>query len=201
MKQNIDARPTIEETILPSRDITRLDYNGYLFTLYPETFDMAKSRDALIEDIRRSTPKDEPLEVTHHTILRAYDEKCERIFRNKPPHIQEREMIALKKKIDARRVPNGGKPLPQWIRFVENGADPNDPEALTWDAANCRAVRVNKTIQARLDAGVGGILRDVKENEIDDGIDYELELAKIAEEDAKYLARVKTENTTAKWSF
>ena len=144
MKQNIDARPTIEETILPSRDITRLDYNGYLFTLYPETFDMAKSRAALVEDIRCSTPKDEPLEVTHQTILRAYDEKCERIFRNKPPHIQEREMIALKKKIDERRVPKGGKPLPQWIRFVENGADPNDPEALTWDAVNCRAVRVNK---------------------------------------------------------
>ncbi len=144
MKPNIDALPTIDETILPSRDITRVDFWGYVFSLYPIIAGWNKCRDSLVADIRRTTPQDEKPEVTHQSILRAYDEKCERLFQNKPPHIQEAEMIAITRRTNARRMAKGLKPFPIRPRFVENDADETDPNALTWDAEKCRAVRVNK---------------------------------------------------------
>ena len=101
---------------LPLFGMTEQELNGVLFVEFPPGVTLAESRRMLERMIRRSGDD----AISPGTIFTAFFMLRWRTTENTPGPVIE----AKREKLHPGRFP---------IRYVENGADPNDPNALKWN--------------------------------------------------------------------
>ena len=101
---------------LPLAGLTDQDLSGLLFVEFPGSQSLDESREMLERMIRRNGDK----AITPCTIHCAFFMQRCRVGRNTPGHVIEQR---LQKRYPGRFPP----------RYVENGADPADPQSLKWN--------------------------------------------------------------------
>lgn len=134
---------TLPPTYLPIRNIDPWWLYGEMFVHYPAAMPWTEC----INNLQAAIVKNGDNVIDPCTVLTAITAEEERIARNIPDYIHERNAMAAWEERRAKRIKQGLKAPAFPVRFVENGASPEDENALAWDEKNGCAVRANRQPQ------------------------------------------------------